>query len=142
MTPIEFRCTVFHSFAHNRSMLSRLCVIGALTLCIGWADTPMTKLKVEVRTLGDRPIDRAAVVVNFIEGRSVVKLGKKIMTKWEVRTNQDGVAKVPALPEGKVRIQVNAKGYQTFGEVFEAEGEEKTIVIKLNPPQQQYSAHQ
>ena len=102
----------------------------------------MTKLKVEVRTLGDRPIDRAAVVVNFVEGRSVVKLGKKVMTRWEVRTNQDGIARVPALPEGKVRVQVIAKNYQTFGEVFDVEGEEKTIVIKLNPPQQQYSAHQ
>lgn len=102
----------------------------------------MTKLKVEVRTLGDKPIDRAAVVVNFVEGRSVVKLGKKVITHWEVRTNQEGVAKVPALPEGKVRIQVIAKNYQTFGQVFEVEGEEKTIVIKLNPPQQQYSVHQ
>ena len=102
----------------------------------------MTKLKVEVRTLGDRPIDRAAVIVNFVEGRSVVKLGKKVITRWEVRTNQDGIAKVPALPEGKVRIQVNAKNYQTFGDLFDVEGEEKTIVIKLNPPQQQYSAHQ
>jgi hypothetical protein len=123
-------------------MLSRFSVVALLVLSTAWADTPMTKLKVEVRTLGDRPIDRAAVIVNFVEGRSVVKLGKKVITHWEVRTNQDGVAKVPALPEGKVRIQVNAKGYQTFGDVFEAEGEEKTIVIKLNPPQQQYSAHQ
>jgi len=106
------------------------------------ADDPIPKLRVEVRTQGDKPIDRAAVIVNFVEGRSVVKLGKKITTHWEVRTNQEGVAKVPAMPEGKVRIQVTAKSYQTFGQVFDVEGEEKTIVIKLNPPQQQYSAHQ
>jgi hypothetical protein len=120
----------------------RLCSLTLLLVSFTWADTPMTKLRVEVRTLGDRPIDRAAVIVNFVEGRSVVKLGKKVITRWEVRTNQEGVAKVPALPEGKVRVQVNAKGHQTFGDVFEVEGEEKTIVIKLNPPQQQYSAHQ
>ena len=41
-----------------------------------------------------------------------------------------------------MRIQVNAKNFQTFGEVFDVDSEEKTIVIKLNPPQQQYSAHQ
>jgi hypothetical protein len=123
-------------------MLSRLTFLGALLVSLSWAADPITKLKVEVKTLGDRPIERAAVIVNFVEGRSVAKLGKKVITHWEVRTNQEGVAKVPGLPEGKVRIQVIAKNYQTFGEVFEVEGEEKTIVIKLNPPQQQYSAHQ
>jgi hypothetical protein len=123
-------------------MLSRFGVYAALLVSLAWADEPMTKLKVEVRTLGDRPVDRAAVIVNFVEGRSVAKLGKKVIKHWEVRTNQEGVAKVPALPEGKVRIQVNAKNYQTFGQVFEVEGEEKTILIKLNPPQQQYSAHE
>lgn len=106
------------------------------------AEAPMTRIKVEVLTLEDKPIDRAAVVVRFVEGRSVVKLGKKIMTHWELRTNQDGVAKIPQLPQGKIRVQVIAKGYQTFGKDFEINEEEKTLVIKLNPPQPQYSAHE
>ncbi len=106
------------------------------------ADPPMTKLRIEVKTLSGKPIDRAAVVVRFDEGRSVLKLGKKTITNWEVRTNQDGVAKVPSLPQGKIRIQVIAKGYQTFGEIFDVAVEEKTIEIKLNPPQPPYSAHQ
>jgi hypothetical protein len=123
-------------------MLSRLTFLAALLVSLSWADDPTTKLKVEVKTLGDRPIERASVIVNFVQGRSVAKLGKKVITHWEVRTNQEGIAKIPSLPEGKVRVQVIAKNYQTFGEVFDVEGEEKTIVIKLNPPQQQYSAHQ
>jgi hypothetical protein len=123
-------------------MLVRLVPIAVLFASLLAADTPMTRLKIEVRSLSDKPVDRAAVIVNFVEGRSVVKLGKKIVTHWELRTNQEGVAKVPTLPQGKVRIQVNAKNYQTFGEVFDVDSEEKTIVIKLNPPQQQYSAHQ
>jgi hypothetical protein len=36
---------------------------------------------------------------------------------------------------------VIAKGYQTFGEVYDITDEEKTVNITLNPPQQQYSAH-
>lgn len=123
-------------------MFARLSLSLAVFASLLMADDPMTKLRVEVRTQGDKPIDRAAVIVNFVEGRSVVKLGKKIVTHWELRTNQDGVAKVPALPEGKIRIQVTAKNYQTFGQMFDVDGDEKTIVIKLNPPQQQYSAHQ
>jgi hypothetical protein len=123
-------------------MLVRLVPLAILFASVLAADTPMTRLKIEVRSLSDKPVDRAAVIVNFVEGRSVVKLGKKIVTHWELRTNQEGIAKVPTLPQGKVRIQVNAKNYQTFGEVFDVDSEEKTIVIKLNPPQQQYSAHQ
>lgn len=128
--------------AHTRSMLARLSLLGTLLVSSLAADTPMTKISVEVKTLGDKPIDRASVIVDFVQGRSVVKLGKKVMTHWEVRTNQDGVAKIPALPQGKVRIQVTAKNYQTFGQIFDVETDQKTVVVKLNPPQQQYSAHQ
>lgn len=125
-------------------MLSR---VAFLALLCGGAfafadDTPMTRIQVEVKTLGGRPVDRASVVVHFVEGRSVLKLGKKMVTHWEVRTNQEGIAKVPALPQGKVRIQVIAKGYQTFGDIFEVEEEQKKIPVTLNPPQAQHSEHQ
>jgi hypothetical protein len=102
---------------------------------------PMTKLNIVVKTEAGRPLDHASVVVRFVEGHSVIKLGKAIRTTYELRTNQDGEAKVPSIPQGKIRIQVIAKGYQTFGQIFDVTEEEKTIDITLNPPQQQYSAH-
>ncbi len=105
------------------------------------ADTPMTTLRVEVRGPSDKPIDRASVIVRFAEGRSVAKFGKKVRTHWELRTNQEGMVSVPPIPQGKILIQVIAKGYQTFGDYFEIREEEKTIPIKLNAPQPQYSAH-
>src|SRR5687767_8958881 len=126
-------------------MLSRLALTIAVAL-LPFAtfadDDEMTRLNVEVQSLAGKPIDRASVIVDFVEGRSVAKLGKKVMKHWEVRTNQEGVAKVPPLPEGKVRVQVIAKGYQTFGQTFEVSGAQKTLTIKLNPPQPPYSAHQ
>jgi hypothetical protein len=107
------------------------------------ADPPMTKIRVEVRKAStDKPVDRASVVVRFVEGRSVVKLGKKIMTSYQMRTNQDGVATMPAIPQGKIQIQVIAKGLQTFGQIIEIGEEEKTVEVKLNDPQPQYSVHQ
>ena len=106
------------------------------------ADPEMTTLRIEVKSLGGKPVERASVVVRFVEGRSIAKFGKKIRTSWETRTNMDGVAKIPSLPQGKILIQVIAKGYQTFGQDFEITEEEKTIEIKLNPPQPQYSVHQ
>ena len=115
------------------------CLIGALGAS---AEEGMTSLRIRVTTQGGRPIDRASVIVKFVEGRSIVKLGKKIMPSWELRTNQDGTAKIPPIPQGKIRIQVVAKGYQTFGELIEVNEEEKQLDIKLNPPQPQYSSHQ
>ena len=122
---------------HPRAL--RLPVL-LLLAAAAWA-APMTRLNVVVKTQSGKPIDRAAVVVRFIEGHSVVKLGKAIRTTFEMRTNQEGEVKIPAIPQGKIRIQVIAKGYQTFGEVFDVDEEQKVIPITLNPPQQQYSAH-
>jgi hypothetical protein len=118
-----------------------LLVASALALPLA-ADSDTAALRIEVRNIYGTPIDRASVVVKFVEGRSIAKLGKKIRTNWEVRTNQEGVAKVPPVPQGKILIQVIAKGYQTFGQTFDVNEEEKTIEIKLNPPQPQHSEHQ
>ena len=104
------------------------------------AGPPMTRLTIEVKTLEGKPIDRAAVIVRFVEGKAL-KMVKKHAT-FELRTDQDGVAKIPEIPQGKIRVQVYAKNYQTFGDIFDVEQEEKTIEIKLNPPQAQFSAHQ
>ena len=101
-----------------------------------------TKLRIEVKNLSDNPVDRASVLVRFVEGRSVVKLGKKIRTSWELKTNQEGVATIPPIPQGQILVQVIAKNYQTYAQKFEINEEEKTIEVKLKPPQSQYSAHQ
>ena len=123
-------------------MRTRLALLPALffgTLAAG-AGPPMTKLTVQVTTLGGKPIDRADVIIKFVKGRSAFKI-KKVRTTWEMRTNQEGLAKVPAIPQGSIKIDVVAKGYQTFGQMFDVDEEEKTVEIKLNPPQEQYSAH-
>jgi hypothetical protein len=121
-----------------RFALAAALLLGALA---AWAAVPMTKLNVQVTSMGGKPIDRADVVVRFVKGHSVIKLGKAVRTQWEMRTNQDGIAKVPEIPQGTILIQVIAKGYQTFGQTFEVDEPERTLDIKLNPPQEQYSAH-
>lgn len=119
-----------------------LLLILALALPVSFpaSAADQTKLKIVVTTKSGRPIDRADVVVRF-GGRSVVKLGKMVRTTWEMRSSQEGVAEIPDMPKGKVRIQVIAKGYQTFGDTFDVDEDERTIEIKLNPPQKQYSSH-
>jgi len=101
----------------------------------------MTRLQVEVTNLKGKPVARAAVIVKFVGGRSVKKFGKKQKHQWELKTNQEGIATMPPLPQGKIQIQVIADNYQTFGDIFEVLEEEKTIQIELKPPQPQYSVH-
>jgi Carboxypeptidase regulatory-like domain len=125
-------------------MVTRLSFLLLLALPLAMtasAATPMTKIRVEVRSTVDKPIERASVIITLDKGRSAVKLGKKVRTHWEMRTNQEGVATIPPLPQGSFLIQVTAKGYQTFGQHFDVKEEEKTIEVKLNAPQPQYSAH-
>ena len=125
-------------------MGKRFALVLALLAGTGMlrADAPTTKLAVEVRSQSGKPVDRASVIVRFVEGRSVIKLGKKIRTTYELKTNQEGMARIPSIPQGKILVQVIAKGYQTFGQTFDVNEEEKTLEIKLQPPQAQYSAHE
>jgi uncharacterized GH25 family protein len=128
---MRIRASSFRGFLVPALLLWALAVHAA----------PMTKLNIQVKTQSGRPVDRASVVVRFVKGHSVVKLGKAIRTTFELRTNQEGEANIPTIPQGQIRIQVIAKGYQTFGQVFDVDEEQITIPITLNPPQQQYSAH-
>jgi len=101
----------------------------------------MTTLTIEVKNNAGKPVPQASVIVRFVKGHSVIKLGKSIRTEWELHTNEEGRAKIPPIPQGTIMIQIIAKNYQTFGQNFEVSDEQKTIEIKLNTLQSQYSAH-
>jgi hypothetical protein len=120
---------------------SFLGVLTVLVLAVAASAASTTRIHVTVKSRSGKPIDRASVVIKCLD-RSAVKLGKRECPPYELRTNQEGEVSLPPIPTGKIRIQVIAKGFQTFGQDFTIEEEEKTIDIKLNPPQQQYSAHQ
>jgi Carboxypeptidase regulatory-like domain len=112
-----------------------LCILPAL------AGPPKTTLTIEVTNQDGKPVDRASVIVKFVRGHSVAKLGKADKTSWEMKTSQEGRVTIPPIPQGTILIQVIARNYQTFGGNFDVDEERKTISIKLNPPQSQYSAH-
>jgi hypothetical protein len=127
----------------RRTLSVLLLVLLGLGLSLpALADDPdMTTITVEVMTQKEKPVPRASVVVRFVEGRSIVKFGKQIVTSYQLRTSNEGKVTVPPIPQGKILIQVIAKGFQTYGEFHEIYEETRTVPIKLNPPQKQYSAH-
>jgi 5-hydroxyisourate hydrolase-like protein (transthyretin family) len=117
-----------------RTVLLILTGVSALTLTA--ADPTRLTVHVVSATSG-RPIDSASVIVRFKSGIGVNL--KKIQTSWETKTNQEGNVTLPSMPQGQIQIQIIAKYYQTFGDMFETDKPEQTIEIKLNPPQKQYS---
>ena len=129
----------------NVFLLAMILALGALTGTAGaqTAVVPSVKLRVEVKNIDGKGVDRASVLVRFIQsGHNPVKLVKKLKTSWELRTNQEGVVNIPPVPQGQILVQVMAKGYQTYGQTFEINDQEKTLEVQLKPPQSQYSAHQ
>jgi uncharacterized GH25 family protein len=117
------------------AMMLLICCVVAL------GAASQTAITVTVTNPHDKPVDNAAVIVDFLGSHQVTKLGKRKLVHWEVHTNQEGVAHFPPIPQGTIQVQVIAKEYQTFGKRFEIDTDQKSIDVKLNPPQDQYSAH-
>jgi hypothetical protein len=116
-------------------------LILSLALLCPMLGADLTTLTISVKNGHGKPIENASVIVKFVKGRSKTKFGKKIRTEWELRSNQEGLAKIPPIPQGTILVQIIAKDYQTFGQNFDVDQDEKTLDITLNPPQPQYSAH-
>ena len=122
-----------------RAALIAGILLASATRCV--AATPKTTIKVVVKNQYEKPVENAAVILDFLGSRQITRMGMKKLIHWELKTNQEGIAHFPPVPEGMIQLQVITQKYQTYGKKLEIEGEEKTIDITLNPPQQQYSAH-
>ena len=124
---------------HMRSMRILFALL-LLSATMTPAGPPMSHLTVHVTSAeSGKPIDRASVVLKFVTGRAPLKMYKKMTDTWETRTNQEGDATLPPIPQGTVRVQVIASNYQTFGKMMEVDTDPKTLEIKLNAPQAQYT---
>jgi hypothetical protein len=101
------------------------------------SSTPATvKLQIHVSTKDDKPISEASVYVRFNESGGFLRHDK--MAELDLKTNQEGTAKVPAIPQGKIMIQVIAKGWHTYGQWYDIDQAEQVIEIKLEPPAHWY----
>jgi hypothetical protein len=96
---------------------------------------PPPTSKVEVTVLRDsdsKPIENAAVVFH-LEGEK---------GNMELKTNEDGKSIIDVLPIGStMRLQILAKGFQTYGEDFKIDKAEMSFGIRLKRPGEQYSIY-
>jgi hypothetical protein len=119
-----------------------LLALLSLPITLVYADD-LTRLQIHVTNERGKPVDRASVIVKFVQGRSAnALLLKKTRLSWELKSSQEGMAKIPGIPKGKVLIQIIAKNYQTFGDTFDIDEDERVVEIVLKDPQAQYSSHE
>lgn len=83
-----------------------------------------------------KPVKNAEVVLHLVD-----KSGKQKQEGLELKTHDDGKAEATGIPYGKVRIQVIARGFRTFGEDYAINQPAMEITIKLEKPAGQFSIY-
>src|SRR5690242_16527688 len=92
---------------------------------------------VVLRDANGRPVRNAAVVMHLV-GRH----DKQERGGVELKTDSDGKASFEGFPYGKLRVQVLAPGFQTFGADYDVNQATMEITIKLKRPGGQYSIYE
>jgi hypothetical protein len=83
-----------------------------------------------------KPVRNAAVIMHPVNPK-----GKQEQGGAELKTDLDGKTSYDGIPYGKLRVQVLAQGFQTFGEDYDINEPKMEIAIKLKRPQGQYSVY-
>jgi hypothetical protein len=95
-----------------------------------------TKLRIMVTNSRNDPVANASVYVRFNTSGGLLHHDQ--LAELDLKTNQDGSVKVPPVPQGKILVQVVAKGWHTYGKWYDIETDEQLISIKLDPPPHWY----
>jgi hypothetical protein len=134
--------------AMSRSLITRFAVaLAALGLILGTLNaqdsqkrgrkykSPPPTARIEVSVLRDssgKPIENAAVIFHTL----------KETGNMELKSNEDGKAIIDVLPIGEtVRLQIIAKGFQTYGQDYKIEKSEMAIEVRMKRPGEQYSIY-
>ncbi|HSK43021.1 MAG TPA: carboxypeptidase-like regulatory domain-containing protein [Candidatus Binatia bacterium] len=89
-----------------------------------------------IRNSSGKPVKNAEVVIHLIDNH-----GKQKQEGLELKTHDDGKAEATGIPYGKVRIQVIAPGFRTYGEDFSIDQPNHEFTIKLQKPAEQLSIY-
>lgn len=89
-----------------------------------------------VKEVNGKPVKNAEVVLHLLD-----KNGNQKQDGLELKTHEDGKAATSGVPYGKVRIQVIAHGFRTWGNDFEVSQPSMEITIKLQKPKEQFSIY-
>jgi hypothetical protein len=102
------------------------------------SDYPVSTLSfVVLKGDNGKPVRNAGVVMHTVD-----KHGKQDRGGLELKTDAEGKASFDGVPYGKLRIQVLATGFQTYGEDYDIDQPAMVITVKLKRPQGEYSIYE
>jgi hypothetical protein len=84
-----------------------------------------------------KPVRNAAVIMHPVSGH-----GKQGRGGLELKTDAEGKTSFDGIPYGKLRVQILASGFQTFGEDYDVNQGKLEFTVKLKRPQGQYSIYE
>src|SRR5688572_14582028 len=110
---------------------------GLAALVMGAAHAGETRYSnlsfVVLKDYNGKPMRNASVVLHPVDEE-----GKQERGGVQLKTDVEGRTRYDAVPYGRLRIQVIARGFQTYGEDYEVGQPQQEIVIKLKRPQEQH----
>jgi hypothetical protein len=120
------------------SMLLIMCLPG-IAAAQRTLDTEPTAVMnfLIVKEDNGKPVRNAAVIMHPVNTH-----GQQSRGGLELKTDADGKTSFDGIPYGKLRVQVLAPGFQTFGEDYDVDRAKLDLTIKLKHPQDQYSIYQ
>jgi hypothetical protein len=94
---------------------------------------PTSRIEVTVlRDADSKPIENASVIFHLDGDKG----------NMELKTNEDGKSMIDVLPMGStMRLQIIAKGYQTYGQDYKIDKSDMTFGIRMKRPGEQYSIY-
>lgn len=114
------------------------CFFVAASLAVAGEKEGLSVVKFTVlKDFNGKPLRNASVILHPVD-----KNGKQKPTGAQLKTDSHGKTSYPGIPHGKIRVQVIASGYQTFGEDYDITKDTHEIEIKMKRPAEQYSIYE
>jgi hypothetical protein len=111
---------------------------GLLVSMAAYAQDDTAVLNFQVlRDYNGKPIRNASVVMHPVR-----KNGQQSKGGLQIKTDAEGKASFDGAPYGKLRVQVLAPGFQTFGADYDVDKPALEITVKMKRPAGQYSIYE
>lgn len=137
-----------YNFLRDLRMETSVRTVSIAVLVLLWTLPSLAKKKqpeqplatlnfVVLKDENGKPVRNAAVVMHPVDDD-----GKQERGGIELKTDPEGKTSYEGVPYGKLRVQVLAPGFQTYGEDFDVGQSSVDITIKLKRPTKQYSIYE
>ena len=118
-------------------LITLACLLGlAASVALAGGKASASLKFVVLREQNGKPVRNAAIVLHPVD-----KHGWQGKGGMELKTDDEGKTSIDGIPYGKMRVQVLAPHFRTFGQDYEINQPAMELTIKLQPPQDQYTIY-